>query len=224
MLINPLIGVKGMKIASRIISVALCACMAISMAVAASAASENLALGKATIDYGAHQNNHTSDNITDGCNNLADADAAQMPDQSRWAAAQTTDGVTTGEWWVGVDFGEATTFDKLVIYWEACYGKQFKIQTSDNASDWKDVTTVLTNDSANAQEIILDTPANAKYVRIFITEKANQWGVSLFELEVYNTSGEAVPPQTGVESVAIWALVLFGAACITVFCVKKVKA
>ena len=214
-----------MKLLSRIVSVAVCACMVLSIIAAASAESENLAYGKATIDYGKHQGDNVSSYITDGYRSGDEAKAAGVANDSRWAAETThEDQATTGEWWVGVDFGEATTFDKIVIYWEVCYGKQFKIQTSNDAAEWTDVSDVITNSSASRQEITLDNPATAKYMRVFITEKDNSWGVSMYELEAYNTDGETTPPQTGVESVAVWALVLFGAACIAVFCTKKVKA
>ncbi|MEW2521582.1 discoidin domain-containing protein [Actinacidiphila alni] len=55
---------------------------------------------------------------------------------SRWSSEYLDDQ------WIQVDLGQARTFDRVVIVWEAAYPKTYTIQTSDDGQSWTDVKTV----------------------------------------------------------------------------------
>lgn len=113
--------------------------------------------------------------------------------ESRWASQTSADGAQapyTGEFWWYVDLGEnSEEFNSIVIYWEVCYAKSYVIQTKDSDPEsptgWTDITGTLSATGSGRQEILFDEPINARYVRMFATEKATNWGCSMYEFEVY---------------------------------------
>lgn len=138
----------------------------------------NLALNKTTGEVG-HQDNHPKELANDG------------DTSTRWAAPPTLGASSpyTGEYWWWVDLGEATRFNKIVIDWEVCFGKNFVIQVKDSDPDaeegWTDITEPA--DGVNGrQAVILEEPVTARYIRMYATEKNTDWGCSMYEFSVYN--------------------------------------
>jgi hypothetical protein len=56
--------------------------------------------------------------------------------KTRWSSGYQDDQ------WIQVDLGEVVTFDRVVLAWETAYAQTFKIQVSQNGSDWTDVASV----------------------------------------------------------------------------------
>ncbi|WP_436761080.1 discoidin domain-containing protein [Streptosporangium sp. V21-05] len=98
--------------------------------------------------------------------------------------------------WLQVDLGRTHVLDRVVLRWEAAYSSAYKIQTSENGTAWKDVRSH--DDSAptgdHVDEIALDPAAEGRYVRVQGTRAATQWGLSLWEFEVY---GAVKPADAG---------------------------
>jgi hypothetical protein len=97
---------------------------------------------------------------------------------TRWSSA------ASDPQWIRVDLGYQKQLNSLVLRWEAAYGKDFKIQVSDDASTWTDVHTV-TGGTGGTQILRLATPAMGRYVRLYGTKRGTGYGYSLYELEVY---------------------------------------
>lgn len=94
--------------------------------------------------------------------------------------------------WIQVDLGSTTAITRVKLTWETAYGKDYELQTSDDATTWttiKAVTgnTTLVNDLA-------DLAASGRYLRMYGTARNTGYGYSLFELEVYGSSYQSLVP------------------------------
>lgn len=130
--------------------------------------SANLALGKLVTSSGNESTGYLPGDATDG--DLG----------SRWSSA------FTDPQWIDVDLGSVQTIDRVVLRWQDSYGVQYKIQVSSDNSNWQDVYT-QTN-GKGATEDLRFTATQARYVRMYGTQRATQFGYSLYEFEVYNTA------------------------------------
>ncbi|MCG1027177.1 family 20 glycosylhydrolase [Virgibacillus halodenitrificans] len=103
--------------------------------------------------------------------------AVDENDTTRWASGYTDDE------WIYVDLLDKQPINKVVLNWENAYGKGYKIQVSNDAESWKDVYSTENGDGG--KDIIHFPEENARYVRMKGTERAIDWGFSLYEFEVY---------------------------------------
>lgn len=85
--------------------------------------------------------------------------------------------------WIYVDLGQTRRINEVRLYWEAAYGKKYQIQVSNDAVNWTDVY-MMTNGQGKT-EILTFPEVEARYVRMYGTERATQYGYSLWEFEVY---------------------------------------
>jgi hyaluronoglucosaminidase len=86
--------------------------------------------------------------------------------------------------WLSVALPAAATIGKVVLHWEAAYGKDYEIQTSDDGSTWTTAATV-TNGDGGTDVVYLDGSPTARYVRMQGVHRATQWGYSLWEFQIY---------------------------------------
>jgi PKD repeat protein len=95
--------------------------------------------------------------------------------------------------WIDVDLGAVYPIDHVVLSWEKAYGKAYDIQVSNDAATW---TTVFSETNGNGgTDDITFAAVNARYVRVYGTQRGTQWGYSLWEFEVYGvTNGQNQPP------------------------------
>jgi len=117
---------------------------------------------------------------------------ASTNETSEYLASYAVDGGAGTRWsstfvdpsWIRIDLGASTTFNRVVLKWEAAYGRAFQIQTSNDGSTW---ATVATQTAASGGTQTLDFPAaTARYVRMYGTARGTEWGYSLWEFEVYS--------------------------------------
>ncbi|ADQ45030.1 coagulation factor 5/8 type domain protein [Caldicellulosiruptor kronotskyensis 2002] len=101
--------------------------------------------------------------------------------------------------WISVDLGSVYSVSKVVLRWETAYGKSYKIQVSTDGMNWTDVYSTTAGDGG-VDEIVF-SPVNARYVRMYGTERGTGWGYSLWEFEVYG--GAAVQDTTGGGNLAL---------------------
>lgn len=126
----------------------------------------NLAEGKTATASSSEVDWLTPDLAVDGNNN------------TRWAS------LYTDNQWLSVDLGQTYSVNKVVLNWEAAYGKQYKIQVSQDGTNWTDVYTEL-NSNGGTDEI--DFPATqARHIRMQGIKRASGWGYSLYEMKVFN--------------------------------------
>ncbi len=86
--------------------------------------------------------------------------------------------------WLYVDLGSPQNIDSVVILWEA-YGKSYQIQTSLDATNWTTVWSTTTADGG--YEASHFPPTDARYVRMYGTQRGTGWGYSIYEFKVYPT-------------------------------------
>jgi hypothetical protein len=120
---------------------------------------------------------------------LVAANAIDGNPSSRWSSDHSNDNNA----WIYVDLGGTYNVQQVALSWETAYAKGYKIQVSDNASTWTDVFSTTTGDGGS------DTIAvnrSTRYVRMQGVTPNTQWGYSLWEFEVWGTSG-TTPPSGG---------------------------
>jgi len=80
---------------------------------------------------------------------------ASSSEGAAFTAPAAVDGNLTGtrwasQWsdnqWHQVDLGQSAAVSRVVLTWEAAYGKAYDIQLSDNGSDWRTVKSVTGGD------------------------------------------------------------------------------
>jgi len=111
---------------------------------------------------------------------------------TRWSSYQS-DADDNDNQWIAVDLGSTYKVNKVVLNWEAAYGKSYKIEVSTNNSPWTTVATITNNSSAGIKEHSF-TATNAQFVRMFGVERGNpNGGYSLYEFEIYGEPSEQQP-------------------------------
>ena len=116
-------------------------------------------------------------------------------------ASAAVDGDATTRWssafsdpqWLQVDLGASEPVCGVALTWEAAYATAYKIQVSADGSTWTDVysTTTSTGGTQN-----LDVTGTGRYVRVYATARATQYGDSIFEFAVHLAAGATQPPTT----------------------------
>jgi hypothetical protein len=121
---------------------------------------------------------------------------ASSTENAGTGASLATDGNTGTRWssafsdpqWLQVDLGSAQAIGQVVLNWEAAYGKAYQIQTSNDATTW---TTIYSTTTGAGGVETLNVTGNGRYVRMYGTARATQYGYSLWEFQVY---APAAPP------------------------------
>jgi hypothetical protein len=86
--------------------------------------------------------------------------------------------------WLQVDLGGSRSICKVTLNWENAYGTAFQVQTSNDANTW---TTVYSTTTGTGGVQTLNVTGAGRYVRVYGTARATQWGYSLWEFQVYGT-------------------------------------
>ncbi len=98
-------------------------------------------------------------------------------DSTRWSSSFSE------PQWIAVDLGKTVTIDHVKLLWEDAYASAYSIQVS---PDGKNYTDVYATENGNGDpETIHFTPAATRFVRLYATKRATQFGVSVFSFEVY---------------------------------------
>ncbi len=108
---------------------------------------------------------------------------------SSHVGANAVDGVSTTRWGsafadpqsITVDLGSARRIDRVRLTWEAAYARGYQIQVSDDNSAWRTVHTTTTGDGGVDEPTVNTT---GRYVRMLGTQRATQWGYSLWDFAV----------------------------------------
>ena len=104
------------------------------------------------------------------CANAVDGNAG-----TRWSSA------FSDPQWIYVDLGATHTISQVVLNWEAAYGKAFQIQTSPDAVTW---TSIYSTTTGTGGVQTLNVSGSGRYVRMYGTARALQYGYSLWEFQV----------------------------------------
>jgi beta-glucanase (GH16 family) len=101
---------------------------------------------------------------------------------TRWASA------ATDAEWIYVDLGNTYNVNRVKITWETALGKDYQVQIATAAAGpWTTMKTITGNTALVNDHTGLT--GSGRFVRINGTARGTQWGYSIWELEVYGTSG-----------------------------------
>lgn len=143
----------------------------------------NLALGKTAIASSLENGSFPASSVTDGNHN------------TRWSSAFADPQN------IVVDLGSTQVIDRIRLSWEAAYGRDFKLQVSDDGVNYTTVRDVVGNapENRNGQLVneYTNLAARGQYVRMLGTARATQYGFSIFEFEVFSFSSTVVSLGTG---------------------------
>jgi beta-glucosidase len=84
--------------------------------------------------------------------------------------------------WLVIDLGSVQTFNQIRLYWETAYGKEYKIQISENGTNWTDIFH-QTNGLGGIEKY--DVQTSARFIRIYGIKRGTEWGYSLYEVEIF---------------------------------------
>ena len=117
---------------------------------------------------------------------------------SQYAGRLAVDGDRSTRWssefsdpqWIYVDLGQRVGVTLVRLAWEAAYGADFEIQLSDDALSWTTLVTAVNNTQlANSFGVF----GIGRYVRVYGTRRATEWGYSLWSFEVYGDPAPRSP-------------------------------
>ncbi|HEX4404098.1 MAG TPA: discoidin domain-containing protein [Polyangia bacterium] len=126
---------------------------------------------------------------------LATAVSSAAPIQ---AAKNAIDGNTGTRWesaysdpeWIYVDLGAVKTVTEVRIDWQHAAAKNYRIDVSNDAVNWSAAVVSKTGGIAVDHRIddLTGFSVSARYVRMYGTARATQYGYSIWELTVYDGS------------------------------------
>jgi uncharacterized repeat protein (TIGR03806 family) len=102
---------------------------------------------------------------------------------TRWESAETD------TQYIQLDMGKSIHFTRVVLNWEAAYGKSYVLEVSENGSTW-DIVNTTTNGDGGIDTLVLDGQ-KGRYIRMRGVQRATGYGYSLFEFEVYGVPADA---------------------------------
>ena len=114
---------------------------------------------------------------------------ASSMENASFPAGNATDGNTGTRWssafsdpqWLQVDLGSTATVSQVVLDWETAYGKAFQIQVSPDNTNW---TTIYSTTAGTGGNQTLSVTGSGRYIRMYGTARATQYGYSLWEFQV----------------------------------------
>ncbi|WP_041540502.1 family 20 glycosylhydrolase [Catenulispora acidiphila] len=130
---------------------------------------------------------------------------ASSVETPNFPAAEATDADLSTRWssqyadptWLQVDLGSVQTVNRVVLAWEAAYGKNYQIQLSNDGTTW---TTVATRaNGTGGTETLTFADATGRYLRMYGTARGTQYGYSLWEFEAFD---DASGPVRGTHTVS----------------------
>lgn len=103
---------------------------------------------------------------------------------SRWSSAYTDPQSIT------VDLGAVRDIARIVPVWEAAYGKEYKLQVSDDGATWKDLVHETAGNGGQDDHLV---NARGRYVRMEGLKRGTEWGYSLWEFWVFDRADIPLP-------------------------------
>jgi hypothetical protein len=131
-----------------------------------------------------------------GTTNLAlnQPTTASSVQSTSFPASAATDGNLGTRWssafsdpqWLEVDLGSTQSICGVTLAWETAYATAFQIQTSTDNSTW---TTIYSTTTGTGGTQNLTVSGSGRYIRMYGTTRATQYGYSLWEFEVFGGTG-----------------------------------
>jgi fibronectin type 3 domain-containing protein len=117
---------------------------------------------------------------------------ASSTESAAFPAANAVDGSLSTRWssafsdpqWLEVDLGATHAISQVILSWETAYATAFQVQASADGTNW---TTIYSTTAATGGTQTLNVTGSGRYVRMYGTARATQYGYSLWEFQVYGT-------------------------------------
>jgi hypothetical protein len=110
---------------------------------------------------------------------------------TRWASLYSS------PQWIYVDLGTVYNINRVVLRWETAHATEYKIQVSNDASNWTDIYSTTTGDG-DVDDLSLS--GTGRYVRMHGIKPYATYFYSLWEFEIYGTSGGSTPTPTPIST------------------------
>jgi F5/8 type C domain/Ricin-type beta-trefoil lectin domain/Putative Ig domain len=145
------------------------------------------AAGSATFSW-------TVNSASGGCRStnvaLNQPTTASSVQSASFPASAATDGNLGTRWssafadpqWLQVDLGSVQSICQVVLDWETAYATAFQIQVSNDGTNW---TTIYSTTSGTGGTQTLNVSGSGRYIRMYGTARATQYGYSLWEFQVF---------------------------------------
>ncbi|MFD3546686.1 discoidin domain-containing protein [Streptomyces sp. NPDC058655] len=88
--------------------------------------------------------------------------------------------------WIQVDLGAPAQLSQVVLRWEAAAAKAYRVELSTDGSTW---STAYSTTAGAGGTVAHDVTGTARYVRVYGTQRTTGYGYSLWEFQVYGTTG-----------------------------------
>jgi beta-glucanase (GH16 family) len=133
------------------------------------------------------------------------ATASSVEVGSPFVASSAVDGDNGTRWsstpgdpqWLRVDLGSTQNVCGATLNWEAAYATAYQIQVSANGTDgWTSVYSTTTS-TGGVQNVTFT--GSGRYIRVYTTARATQWGASLWEFAVRTSTDTGNPPDPGTD-------------------------
>ncbi|HZU59225.1 MAG TPA: carbohydrate-binding protein [Actinocrinis sp.] len=119
---------------------------------------------------------------------------ASSTENASFPAQNAVDGNTGTRWSsafsdpqsLEVDLGSTQSICGVSLNWETAYATAFQIQTSNDNNTW---TTIYSTTTGTGGTQNLTVSGSGRYIRMYGTARATQWGYSLWEFQVFAGSG-----------------------------------
>ncbi|WP_442788419.1 discoidin domain-containing protein [Kitasatospora sp. YST-16] len=126
---------------------------------------------------------------------------ASSEQSAAFPAAAAVDGDGGTRWssaaadpqWLQVDLGAVLPVCRVSLAWEAAYATAFQVQVSADGANW---TSVYSTTTGTGGTQTLDVTGTGRYVRVYGTARATQYGYSLWEFQVFTGGGGSTPTPT----------------------------
>ena len=130
-----------------------------------------------------------------GATNLAlnKTATASSEENASFPPQDAVDGNTGTRWssafsdpqWLEVDLGSTQSICQVALDWETAYATAFQIQTSNDGSTW---TSIYSTTAGTGGTQTLNVSGSGRYIRMYGTARATQYGYSLWEFQVFGSS------------------------------------
>ena len=97
---------------------------------------------------------------------------------SRWASTRSD------PQWISIELGALFKVNGATLVWESASGKTYQIQTSLDNQTWETLYST-TSGVGGTEYIPFQQPTDARYVRMYGTERTTVYGYSLWEFQVH---------------------------------------
>jgi hypothetical protein len=111
---------------------------------------------------------------------------------TRWSSYQSGTSASNNNQWIVVKLDNIYKVNKVVLNWEAAYGKSYRIEVSTDSITWHQVFSTTTGSAGIKTHTFAST--DARYVRMYGTELGlSTAGFSLYEFEIYGEQSGQQP-------------------------------